>query len=264
MTRELQKVVVSPEVPGKVLLADAREIIESARTGAYRAVNAALVQRNWLLGKRIAEEELKGERAEYGRQVVKELAEQLTAEYGSGFDFGSLYKYVQFYRTFKILESLTPKSGGLAHAKFAKGGSGMKIVKWTRGLDCPGTGKQTQRYHAFGDDFPGMPEEEYSRLWADAERVVVDCIRRNGFKFDGNYHQYGEFGMPLFDDGTVFFVSWRHWGHLMYRAWNPDGNDSMGYCKYAFGWDIPEEEYKYPQSETDFLQPDEVGNEGAA
>ena len=149
-------------------------------------------------------------------------------------------------------------------AKSAKGGSGMKIVKWTRGLDCPGTGKQTQRYHAFGDDFPGMPEEEYSRLWADAERVVVDCIRRNGFKFDGNYHQYGEFGMPLFDDGTVFFVSWRHWGHLMYRAWNPDGNDSMGYCKYAFGWDIPEEEYKYPQSETDFLQPDEVGNEGAA
>ncbi len=98
---------------GKGLLADAREIIESARAGAYRAVNAALVQRNWLLGKRIAEEELKGERAEYGRQAVKELAEQLTEEYGAGFDFGSLYKYVQFYRTFPILETLSPKSGGL-------------------------------------------------------------------------------------------------------------------------------------------------------
>lgn len=141
----------------------------------------------------------------------------------------------------------------------------MNIVKWTRGLDFPGTDRQQQRYPAFGDDFPGMTEEECTRLWAEAERVVVGCIRRNGFKFDGNYHQYGEFGMPLFDDGTVFFVSWRHWGHLMYRAWNPDGNDPMGYCKYAFGWDIPEEEYCYPKSETDFLQPEENnGNEGVA
>ena len=141
----------------------------------------------------------------------------------------------------------------------------MKIVKWTRGLDCPGTGKQKQRYPAFGDDFSGMPVEEYSRLWAEAERVVVDCIRRNGFKFSGDYHQYGDFGMPLFDDGRIFFVSWRHWGHLVYRAWNPDGNNPMGYCKYAFGWDIPEEEYCYPKSETDFLQSDENNvNEGAA
>ncbi len=109
----LQKDVRAAAAAGKGLLADAREIIESARTGAYRAVNAALVQRNWLLGKRIAEEELKGERAEYGRQAVKELAAQLTEEYGAGFDFGSLYKYVQFYRTFPILETLSPKSGGL-------------------------------------------------------------------------------------------------------------------------------------------------------
>lgn len=99
---------------GKDLLADARAIIEAARAGAYRAVNVALVQRNWLLGKRIAEEELKGEeRAEYGKQVIGVLAARLTEEYGPGFDFGSLYKYVQFYRRFPILETLSPKSGGL-------------------------------------------------------------------------------------------------------------------------------------------------------
>lgn len=99
---------------GKDLLADARAIIEAARAGAYRAVNVALVQRNWLLGKRIAEEELEGgERAEYGRHLMVGLSEKLTAEYGPGFDFGSLYKYVQFYRRFPILETLSPKSGGL-------------------------------------------------------------------------------------------------------------------------------------------------------
>ena len=56
------------------LLKDLCGIIESARNTAYQAVNTALVQRNWLLGYRIAEEELGGEeRAEYGTEVIKKL-----------------------------------------------------------------------------------------------------------------------------------------------------------------------------------------------
>ena len=109
----LQKDVRAAAAAGKGLLADAREIIESARAGAYRAVNAALVQRNWLLGKRIAEEELKGERAEYGRGIVKELSEALTEEYGKGFDATNLYKFVEFFKAFPILDTLCIKSGGL-------------------------------------------------------------------------------------------------------------------------------------------------------
>ncbi len=38
-------------VRSKDLLADSRGIIESARCFAYRAINVALVRRNWLLGK---------------------------------------------------------------------------------------------------------------------------------------------------------------------------------------------------------------------
>ena len=46
---------------------DMQKIIEAARTRAYQAINVLLVQRNWLLGKRIAEEVMQGEdRAEYG------------------------------------------------------------------------------------------------------------------------------------------------------------------------------------------------------
>ena len=52
-------------------------------------------------------------RAEYGKHVIQKLALQLTAEYGKGFDFGSLYKFLQFYKKFPILDSLSPKSGGL-------------------------------------------------------------------------------------------------------------------------------------------------------
>ena len=74
-------------VRSKDLLADSQAIIESARSFAYRAINVALVQRNWLLGKRIAEEELNSAgRAEYGKQVIVNLAKQLTAIYGPSLD----------------------------------------------------------------------------------------------------------------------------------------------------------------------------------
>lgn len=101
--------------PTNDLLNDAKQIIEVSQKAAYRAVNLALVQRNWLLGYRIAQEELKGEeRSEYGKGIIKKLAEELTAVYGKGFDFGSLYKYCRFYKLYpEILDSASPKSGAL-------------------------------------------------------------------------------------------------------------------------------------------------------
>jgi predicted nuclease of restriction endonuclease-like (RecB) superfamily len=98
------------------LLQDTQQIIETAQEFAYKAVNIALIQRNWLLGKRIAEEELQGkERAElYGAEIIKKLSFELTYIYGKGFDTSSLYKFVDFYKAFpKILDSLSPKSFSL-------------------------------------------------------------------------------------------------------------------------------------------------------
>ena len=61
------------------ILNDMCGIIESSQKAAYQAVNIALVQRNWLLGYRIAEEELGGqERSEYGLQIIKKLSKELT------------------------------------------------------------------------------------------------------------------------------------------------------------------------------------------
>lgn len=57
------------------IVADARTIIDSAQAAARCAVNVTLVVRNWLLGRRIAEEELHGKgRAGYGKQVVDNLS----------------------------------------------------------------------------------------------------------------------------------------------------------------------------------------------
>ena len=96
----------------KSLYEDACTIIEDARQYAYRAVNISLTIRNWLLGERIAKDELNGaERAEYGKGIIKVLAKDLSAKYGKGLDFSSLYQYIRFYRLFpEILDAVSPKS----------------------------------------------------------------------------------------------------------------------------------------------------------
>ena len=94
------------------ILKDMCGIIESSQRAAYQAVNTALVQRNWLIGYRIAEEELQGEnRAEYGASIINKLAKELTAEYGKGYAKSNLYSFYSFYRTFPdIFQTVSGKS----------------------------------------------------------------------------------------------------------------------------------------------------------
>ena len=83
------------------ILVDMQGIIDSAQKQAYKAVNSMLVQRNWLLGYRIAEEELQGEdRAVYGSGVIKSLSEELTKLYGKGYTKTNLYSFYSFYKNF--------------------------------------------------------------------------------------------------------------------------------------------------------------------
>ncbi len=78
-----------------------KQIVNNARQKAYVAINSAMVEAYWLMGKRIVEQEQKGKgRADYGSQLLKLLSKELTAEFGKGFSVGSLYYYRQFYQTF--------------------------------------------------------------------------------------------------------------------------------------------------------------------
>lgn len=88
------------------------QIIEQARSTAYRQINEALVRRNWALGKLIYEEELKGnDRALYGAEIIKVLSKRLTNAYGKGFSKSSLYAYRLFYTTHpNIFQSVIGKS----------------------------------------------------------------------------------------------------------------------------------------------------------
>lgn len=84
-----------------------RAILEKARSTAYRAVNFAMVQAYWEIGRIIVVEEQKGEkRAEYGKALIKELSVRLTRDYGKGFIERNLWCMRDFYRTFPKVNAL--------------------------------------------------------------------------------------------------------------------------------------------------------------
>ena len=110
-----QNNIMDNYVESRDILSDMRGIIEAAQRTAYQAVNTALVQRNWLLGQRIASGEMHGEdRAKYGAEIIKKLAKELSAEYGKGFTKTNLYSFYSFYKYFpEIFHSSSGKSNRL-------------------------------------------------------------------------------------------------------------------------------------------------------
>ncbi len=81
-----------------ILLPQIRGLIQSARNAAARAVNTLQVLTNFEIGRLIVENEQQGaERAEYGKELVKNLAQSLTAEFGRGFSSSNLALMCRFY-----------------------------------------------------------------------------------------------------------------------------------------------------------------------
>jgi len=96
-------------VGADVLLNDLRQIIESSRVKVALSVNAELTLMYWHIGERINREILKDRRAEYGKQIVKNISEQLQKEYGSkGFELRSIRRMMQFATEFPDLSIVSP------------------------------------------------------------------------------------------------------------------------------------------------------------
>ncbi len=108
---------VRPRAAGS-LYREIRSVLEQARTTAYRAVNASMVQAYWHVGRLIVKHEQGGQRrAAYGEALLEDLSLRLTAEFGRGFDVTNLRKMRQFYQMFEIrdaarLESAERTAGG--------------------------------------------------------------------------------------------------------------------------------------------------------
>ena len=86
-----------------------RNSIVSAQHRLSTAVNSAMVTTYWEIGEQIFKACGENDRAEYGKKLLEYLSEQLTAEFGKGFDKSNLRKMRQFYYTFPIRDTLCPE-----------------------------------------------------------------------------------------------------------------------------------------------------------
>jgi len=82
------------------LLSDIKSLIDESRYRVASAVNAELTALYWNIGKRIKTDILKNERAEYGKQIVATLSQQLTLAYGKGWSEQQLRHCLRFAESF--------------------------------------------------------------------------------------------------------------------------------------------------------------------
>lgn len=108
--RDLKSIKPVSAAVSPPLLEDLRRMIEETRQGVAVTVNAALTMLSWRVGKRINEEILKGERAEYGQQILATLSQELVRDYGNGFSYSILTRMLKFSDVFpdqKIVVTLS-------------------------------------------------------------------------------------------------------------------------------------------------------------
>lgn len=90
------------------LLSEIAEALTAAKERAFVAVNAEIILSYWSIGKYITDYELKGqEKAAYGSQLYKKLADDLSLKFGKGFNRSGLYLMKQFYEAYPIVQTVS-------------------------------------------------------------------------------------------------------------------------------------------------------------
>jgi predicted nuclease of restriction endonuclease-like (RecB) superfamily len=84
-----------------LIVNDIKQLIMQSRQKVASTINAEITLLYWLVGKRINEEILKYSRAEYGKQIIATLSQQLTQEYGTGWGEKQLLHCIRFAEIFQ-------------------------------------------------------------------------------------------------------------------------------------------------------------------
>lgn len=72
--------------------------------------------------------------------------------------------------------------------------------------------------------------KEYANILLEIEKCVIEHCREKGIRFSADYHQYGDYGIPIIDDRLMYMGFARTWGWIMAMA---DGDFSdKGYLRY--------------------------------
>ncbi len=95
------------------LIAEVRQLIQSARRGVSSVIDTFQVMTNFEIGRRIVEHEQQGaKRAAYGTELLKELSSRLTEEFGRGFSKSNLAAMRSFYLIWADRVSIFQKPSG--------------------------------------------------------------------------------------------------------------------------------------------------------
>jgi len=99
---------LSKDLQNKILFQQVVELLQNARQQVLRTVNQTMTITYFEIGRMIVEEEQSGkDRAEYGKQILKGLSEQLISEFGKGFSVENLDRMRKFYQTYSISSTLS-------------------------------------------------------------------------------------------------------------------------------------------------------------
>jgi predicted nuclease of restriction endonuclease-like (RecB) superfamily/predicted GNAT family N-acyltransferase len=99
---------LSTDLQNKVIFQQVVELLQYARQQVLRTVNSTMTITYFEIGRMIVEEEQNGkDRAEYGKQLLKGLSQQLTKEFGKGFSVDNLQNIRKFYLVYSISETVS-------------------------------------------------------------------------------------------------------------------------------------------------------------
>lgn len=138
--------IEQPEIYNS-LLRDIKSILENGLTKAYKAVDNIKVQTYWQVGERIVRDEIQFQRADYGQQIIKQLATDLDLHERT------MYRILKFYKTYPILTTV------------------LSELTWSHYLELIDIEKQDERqfYEVFA----------VKESWS--VRVLQEKIKRNEF-----------------------------------------------------------------------------------
>ena len=91
-----------------------KTILKNARQKAYTAVNSAMVEAYWKIGRRIVEEE------QSGKEILQNFSKKLTEEFGKGYSYRTLREIRQLYLMFSDFEKWRTVSAKLTWSHFQK------------------------------------------------------------------------------------------------------------------------------------------------
>ncbi len=100
------------------LVLELSSLIDQSKQQVAKVANSSLTILFWHVGKRIHEEVLNNERAEYGKQIITAVSAQLEAKYGRNFEEKNVRRMIQFANEFSDIEIVVPLARQLSWSHF--------------------------------------------------------------------------------------------------------------------------------------------------